>query len=314
MEQALTKYFWVFNLATLAAVAFLLASGTGEMVAASVNEMLPQPEPTKVQSGRPGRSSRTALSSYARRDGSDILRRNIFDSVIGPILRTPEEELEEFKNDHAEAGELPIVECPGGGVAVLSTVASPGNQEWSFATLSSGGQTDLYRIGDEIDGRTIYEISWRYVFLQGSSDICYVDMFGGPEGKPKPKRAVAAREAGDDDIKNGIQVDGPNERTVDRSVVDKALANPAQFARSVRVRPYKKNGEVTGFRLRRIKEGSPLELLGAQKGDIIHSVNGVQLTSVDQALAAYQNLRNDNKLTFSITRKGKPTDLVINIK
>jgi len=101
---------------------------------------------------------------------------------------------------------------------------------------------------------------------------------------------------------------------VDRRVVDQALANPTQFARSVRVRPYKKDGEVTGFRLRRIKKGSPLELLGAQKGDIIHSVNGIDLTSVDKALAAYQNLRSDSKLTFQITRKGRPQDLTINIR
>jgi len=312
MEKALTKYFWIFNLATLAAVAFLLASGTGEMVAASVTELLPQPEGDDGEVKRPGRRPKPA-SGFSRRDGSDILRRNIFDSVVGPIMRTPEEELAEFNTDVGDIEGLPVVACTSSGVTVQSTIASPHNPEWSFATLHAGGNADLYRIGDEIDGRTIYDISWRYVFLRGSSDICYVDMFGDQKpGKPKPKRTAVARK--DDDIKSGIQVDGPNERTVDRSVVDKALANPTQFARSVRVRPYKKNGEVTGFRLRRIKKGSPLELLGAQKGDIIHSVNGVSLTSVDQALAAYQNMRNESKLTFSITRKGRPADLVINIK
>jgi type II secretion system protein C len=312
MEKALTKYFWIFNLATLSAVAFLLASGTGEMVAASVTELLPQPAQDETRIPRPGLGHRGGISSYAKSDGSDILRRNIFDSKVGPILRTPEDELAELNSDFGDIEGLPVIACPGGGVTVLSTVASPQNPAWSFATLTAGGQTDLFRVGDEVDGRTIYDISWRYVFLRGSSDICYVDMFGGQEpGKPKPKRATVASK---DDIKSGIQVDGPNERTVDRSVVDQALANPTKFARSVRVRPYKKNGEVTGFRLRRIKKGSPLELLGAQKGDIIHSVNGVPLTSVDQALAAYQNMRNESKLTFSITRKGRPTDLVINIK
>jgi type II secretion system protein C len=313
MEKALTKYFWIFNLATLAAVAFLLASGSGEMVAASVTELLPQPEQADSKSLRPGRRPRASASSYSKRDGSDILKRNIFDSKVGPIIPTSDDPLETFNAGIGEAGDLPVVPCQSGGVTVQSTVASPQNPDWSFATLTAGGQTDLFRVGDEVDGRTIHDISWRYVFLRGSSDICYVDLFGAEEpGKPKRKRPTVARK--DDDIASGIQVDGPNERTVDRSVVDQALANPTKFARSVRVRPYKKNGEVTGFRLRRIKKGSPLELLGAQKGDIIHSVNGVPLTSVDQALAAYQNMRNENTLTFSITRKGRPTDLVINIK
>jgi type II secretion system protein C len=310
MEKALTKYFWVFNLVTLAVVAFLLASGTGEMVAANVSELLPQTEQPDGPARRGINRPRVSRPSFSKRDGTDILRRNIFDSVVGPILRTPEEEFDEFDVGRGAPGELPIVKCTG-GVKVMSTVASPDNQAWSFATLTTGGQTDLYRVGDEVEGRTISGITWRYVFLRGTADECYVDMYGAEEpGKPKPKRPVVARG----DIAGGIQVDGPNERTVDRSVVDSALANPAKFARSVRVRPYKKNGEVTGFRLRRIKKGSPLELLGAKKGDVIHSVNGVGLTSVDEALAAYQNLRNENRLVFSITRKGKPTELTINIK
>lgn len=312
MEKALTKYFWVFNLVTLAVVAFLLAMGTGEMVAANVADLLPQTEQNEGRSPRGINRPRGSQQSVPKRDGTDILRRNIFDSVVGPILRTPEEEFDEFDVGRGDSGELPIVECTG-GVKVLSTVASPDNQAWSFTTLTTGGQTDLYRVGDEVEGRTISGITWRYIFLRGTSDECYVDMYGTDKpGAPKPKRPVVAR--GDDDISKGIQVDGPNERTVDRSVVDAALANPAKFARSVRVRPYKQNGEVTGFRLRRIKQGSPLELLGAQKGDVIHSVNGVGLTSVDEALAAYQNLRNENRLVFSITRKGKPTELTINVK
>lgn len=311
MEKALTEYFWVFNLVTLAVVAFLLASGTGEMVAANVSELLPQVEQTGGRSARGINAPRGSRPSFSKRDGTDILRRNIFDSVVGPILRTPEEEFDEFDVGIGSPGELPIVECSGGGVKVLSTVASPDNQAWSFVTLTADGKTDLFRVGDEVDGRTISGITWRYLFLRGTTDECYVDMYGAEQpGKPKPKRTTVAKG----DISGGIQVDGPNERTVDRSVVDSALANPAKFARSVRVRPYKKNGEVTGFRLRRIKKGSPLELLGAQKGDVIHSVNGVGLTSVDQALAAYQNLRTENRLVFSITRKGKPTELTINIK
>ncbi|MBW2276891.1 MAG: hypothetical protein JRF63_05325, partial [Deltaproteobacteria bacterium] len=75
MENALTKYFWVFNLVTLAAVAFLLASGTGEMIAVSVTELLPQPDQDEAASARPGRGLRGGVSSYSKRDGTDILRR-----------------------------------------------------------------------------------------------------------------------------------------------------------------------------------------------------------------------------------------------
>jgi general secretion pathway protein C len=312
MENAINKYFWVLNLVTLALVAWLLAGGTSQIAAAGLAGMLPDP---RAGGPRPAQLPVAAAASLRSRDGTDILNRNIFDSVIGPI-RPGGLDDDDLDDDHLEAladGDLPMVPCPEGRFALLAAVASSQNPEWSFATVSVDRQTRLYRIGDRLGDREVSGISWRYLFLRGTTDECYVDMFGDAKGEKPRAKPVSLAVAGDD-ISQGIQVDGPNERTVDRALVDAALANPAQFARSVRVRPYKKDGEVTGFRLRRIQKGSPLEMLGAQQGDIIHSVNGVNLTSVDQALAAYQNLRADSKLTFSITRQGKPQNLNINIK
>jgi len=308
MEKALTKYFWIFNLTAIAAVAFLAASGTSELLASTLSEVLPEPaDPTAAAASK--RSRRASSSKYSKRDGTDILRRNIFDSVTGPIIPIEEEEI---AGAISMDGELPIVPCPAGDLKLLSTIASPKSPEFSFATIQSGKETDLYRIGDEVGERVLSGVTWRYILLRGTSDECYIDLFGDQQDVKKQPRRTARK--GDEDIKSGIHVDGPNERTVERSVVDQALANPTKFARSVRVRPYKKNGEVVGFRLRRVKKGSPIEMLGAQKGDVIHSVNGVDLTSVDTALAAYQSMRSENRLVFSVTRKGKPMDLTINIR
>jgi general secretion pathway protein C len=307
MEKILTRYFWIFNLAALAAAAFFCASGVGAIIASSFSAMLPgaaDERPAALQQ-RP----RTSLRSFTRPDGTPILERNIFDSLVGPVLPGLND------TDGAPAigdGEMPLVPCPAGQLKLLSTVASSNDAAWSFATVSNAGVTDLYRVGSLLDNRTVTAISWRYVLLRGTADECYLDLFG-EEGslvrQPKPTGS-----ADDQAIASGIEVNGENERTVTRAIVDEALANPTKFARSVRVRPYMKDGETKGFRLRRIEKGSPLEMLGAQRGDVIHSVNGIDLTSVDKALAAYQSLRSDNKLTFQITRRGKPAELVINIK
>jgi len=299
-------------LAALGIVAFLLASGTSEMIAAEVSKMLPSTAPSPV---RTNVSRHHTNSRFTRPDGSDILKRNIFDSEMGPIVPfdATENDMDDLLNESNKEG-LPLVPCTS-QLKLLATVASSNDPEWSFANVSSGRETNLYRMGDALDGRVVSGITWRYLLLRGSVDECYIDLFGDPNAKPKkPPMRSPQKITSNDDIKNGITVDGPNERTVDRSVVDQALANPTMFARSVRVRPYKKNGEVVGFRLRRIKKGSPLELLGAKKGDIIHSVNGVNLTGVDQALIAYQSLRSENKLVFSLTRRGKPVTLNINIR
>ncbi len=307
MEKLLTKYFWVFNLAALAVVAFLTASGAAEMIASSVSGLLPS---AQAQSGPQGMQRYKAGSSqrFSRRDGGDILKRNIFDSETGPIIPFDDEEMEQTVSLD---GDLPLVPCTDNQLKLLATVAAPNDPDWSFATVQNGSDKLLYRIGDDVNGRFVSGITWRYLFLRGTSDECYIDMFG--EQSVPGKKPVRARGASGS-MKDRISVDGPNERTVDRSLLDEAMANPTKFARSVRVRPYKKNGKVTGFRLRRIKKGSPLEILGAKKGDIIHGVNGVPLTSADQALSIYSGMRTENQFVFDITRKGKKTTLKVNVK
>lgn len=311
MQERLDRYFWILNLLTLAAVAYLAADGTSELVAAEIESALPEVDDREQRQSSIGRH-RLGRQAFRKRDGTPILRRNIFDSAVGPIFPTADSQAE---IDQLDPGELPIRECKEAGdvqVQVLATVVSESDPSWSFASTSVGKEARLVRLGDEVDGRTVSGISWRYLFLRGSRDECYIDLFG--EQRPPKKRPRGGKLPSRAEIKDGIKVVGPNERVVDRSLLDQALANPAKFARSVRVRPYKRNGEVQGFRIRRVKKDSPLYLLGARQGDVFHSVNGVGLTSVDQALAAYQSMRNESQLVFDITRKGRPQQLKITVQ
>lgn len=313
MEQIITKYFWAFNLLALITVAYLGADGTSEIVALKIAQDLPE-----IKIDRPSPSARPGQSdAWSTPDGEPILRRNIFDSTVGPLDRVIPDATDGPTSPDATPGVLPLVPCSGNEVKLLSTVASRYHPEWSFASIRQKKKNRLCRVGDEVNNRTVSGITWRFLFLRGSADECYLDMFDdGKAAKATPKKAEAKSVArtGTDDIKSGIKKISETEREVDRALVDKLLSDPTQFLKSVRVRPYRKDGQIAGYKLRRFSKGSPLELLGAKKGDIIHSVNGTKLTSVDQALNAYQNLRTNSRLTFSITRKGKPMDLSISVR
>ena len=52
MEKAITKYFWVLNLVTLAAVAYFLAEGTGQLAAAKFGSLFENKEPVKKTPAR----------------------------------------------------------------------------------------------------------------------------------------------------------------------------------------------------------------------------------------------------------------------
>ncbi|MCP4604612.1 MAG: hypothetical protein GY847_29505 [Proteobacteria bacterium] len=317
MEKLLTKYFWVLNMATLVAVAFLLADGVSEITAAKIATMLPKTH----QGAEPRRPSSPGSSLvWKAPNGSIITERNFFDSTYNPVDETEvDTDLDEepIEND----GILPLVPCTDGNIKVLATVASKRTPDWSFASISKDNTTQLYRVGDELDDRIVSGITWRYLFLRGSSDECYVDLFDEPKSnKPKSRksrsrsrREKARNNPENDDIKKNITDVSDTEKIVDRALIDRLLSDPTKFIRSVRVRPHKQNGKVVGFKLRRFRSDSPLSLLGAKKGDIIHAVNGQDLTSVDKALSAYQSLRSANDLSFSLTRGGKPVEIKVKI-
>jgi general secretion pathway protein C len=317
MEKLLTKYFWIFNIVALTLVAFFLAQGSGEIASSSIEKLLPKPE-ERQKKKTPRKNRRSRRTATIPPKGDTILSRNIFDSETGPIPRYPE--LEKTDMDDSETlvtpDGLPIVPCSDNSIKLVSTVASRENLAWSFATVLASGKTRMYRMGDELINRKVSGITWRYMFLRGTTDECYMDMFADPNQKtPTPRRPTSPMmpppPGGGD---NRIQKISDTESVIERSMVNELLSNPTQFIRSVRVRPHREGGKVVGYKLRRFRSNSPLAKLGAQKGDIIHAVNGVELNSVDKALGAYQSMRSANDLTFSITRGGKPMDLKVSIR
>jgi general secretion pathway protein C len=319
MEKFLTKYYWIFNIIIVGAMAYFLASGVGEVAASKIEEMLPKMDTEKRASNVIRPKPQKSFNSVPP-NGDAVLSRNIFDSETGPISRLPAEDTEEVTPEQTvNQGSLPIVPCTLSGIKLISTIASKDDPYWSFATVDSGaGAISMYRMGDELDGRTVSGVTWRYLFLRGTSDECYIDMFPDPNAPPpQPPRAVASTEpqpAGPPSADSRIQKISDTEAVVERSLINELLANPTNFVKSVRVRPEREGGKVVGYKLRRFMANSPLAALGAQKGDVIKGVNGQNIASMDQALAAFQSLRSASDLTFSISRNGKPMDLKVSIR
>jgi hypothetical protein len=212
------------------------------------------------------------------------------------------------------------VPCDNTKVRLLATVVSEEVPEWSFASVIENGEKSLRRIGDQAGQRVVSWISWKYLFLEGEEDYCYVDLFSEenispPKKRKKRRRSRPSRRAARrEELKKGVKVVSKNERIVDRELVDKMINNPNRLMRGLRFRPYRKRGEVVGYKLRRLSSRSPLSLLGAKKGDVIKEINGVEITSVDKALLAYQKLNSTDDFVFSISRRGKPMELKISIQ
>lgn len=64
-------------------------------------------------------------------------------------------------------------------------------------------------------------------------------------------------------------------------------------------------GDPDGFRLARIRCGSPLAQGGLENGDIVSSVNGHAVTSLAGALLTYAKVRNKDTVKVDLVRRGK---------
>jgi general secretion pathway protein C len=115
-------------------------------------------------------------------------------------------------------------------------------------------------------------------------------------------------------IDNGIKKIDDNNYEIDKSLVDKVLANPMGVAKGARVVPAVKNGQPDGFKLYAIRPSSVYAKLGLANGDTLQSINGFDLTSADKALEVYTKLREATSLEVQVTRRGKPVTLKYSIR
>jgi type II secretion system protein C len=229
-----------------------------------------------------------------------ILRRNIFDhTVIGASATATEE------------GGTPISDLR---VRLLATmVAEPA--EFSSALLvldndDSGARG--YGIGDTIEGATIVEIEPKRVTIERDGQREVITM--GEEGtKTSPSGASKTSSAETDDEGIG-QVDEFNFE-IERETLDKYLGDLDGLSRMGRARPHKDaDGKVDGYRLSGIRRNSIASQLGIKNGDVVHAVNGHNLTSMKEAMDAWQSLQSEGSFSFDVTRRGKRNSMNYTVK
>jgi general secretion pathway protein C len=195
----------------------------------------------------------------------------------------------------------------------------------SLATISqSDGVTGLYAEGDAVvAGVEIVGIETGIVHMRNGARYEYLSLQSGDKPKPKPKKPVPKKPG--DDKPSPHEIEGASDAikcngmscTVDRGLITKLMANPALLAKQGNARPYSRSG-LEGFRLSHVRKGTLPNLLGMRTGDVVTSINGQSLESVDGAMAMYTKLRSASHLsigfTRSVSRQRKEFNLEIDIE
>lgn len=311
-------------LATLALSAFFLAQGTTSVLA---SELLASDSAEAHATGRPVAAPTPAF--LRRRDPAILLRRNIFDSARGDLTAEPLPEVS-LGTDGEPIEDWDPSQAPRtctGKLRLVGSVMSPGYPEWSFAAIAgvSDGKTLLYREGSSVDGSRVLAVYPSSVVVGGSSGACQLLMFDEEDEvvasvRPLAKKAkpgpADARKAGlsDEELDDGIEKISDTKFSIQRSLVDKVLANQGSLMKSARVIPHDEDGRVVGVKLYGIRRTSLLGRLGVRNGDMLRTINGFDMTSPDTALEAYSRLRSADKLTLAVKRQNKELTIEYNVE
>jgi general secretion pathway protein C len=313
--------------ATLGLCAFFLAQGTTRVLA---SELL-APDPTGAKPSSEALPNATP-AFLRKRDPAIILRRNIFDSTRGDLTTEPLPETSVGPDGQPIEEWDPSKPAPSctGKLRLVGSVMSPGYPEWSFAAIAgtSDGKTMLYREGSSVDGSRVLAVQSSSVVVTSSGGACRLLMFGEEEGgiahapapsAPPPPAAANLedpRSAGlnDAELEEGIEKISDTKFKIQRSLVDKALANQGSLMRAARVIPHEENGRVVGVKLYGIRRNSLLGRLGVRNGDMLRTINGFDMTSPDTALEAYSRLRTADKLTLAVKRQNNEMTIEYDIE
>ncbi len=104
------------------------------------------------------------------------------------------------------------------------------------------------------------------------------------------------------------------ETRITRSAAEGIFDDVASLMRGARIVPSMSNGKANGFKIYAIRPSSFFAKVGIRNGDTIHSINGMELSSPDQVMEAWNKLKAASGWELVLTRRGQPINLRIEIE
>lgn len=307
METLLRKYLWAVDLAVVALCATFLgmaASGAVESKFASV------PSPARpVLARAPMPPSKPGFN----KDPTAILKRNIFCATCPPLLDDETATETTVEVDVQTKTALPL------DLLAIMYAPPPNGIQWSIAVMRDTEYKTIgaFPVGGKVHGATITEILETRVYLDNVGKTEYIDLFE-PPAQPAAPVAAVAKPKGEDpfsaELAKGINKISENKYELQRSTLESVLGNMALLSRSARIVPEMKDGKAAGFRLFAVRPEGPFAMIGMQNGDIISSINGLEITSPEKALEVYAKLKSASHLSLGMERNGQKITKEYNIR
>ncbi|MEI6092559.1 MAG: type II secretion system protein GspC [bacterium] len=190
---------------------------------------------------------------------------------------------------------------------VGTIVVNDSSRSVAAIALKTQKKVEPFIIGDVILSKaSIFSIARRKVVLKDLStgEFEYIEMKSDDDTVSSPGFSSSS----------GVKQISEGRILLEKAELNKSLSDINSLLSQARAIPNFENGAVSGFKLFDIQPGSLYQKLGAQNGDIIKSVNGVDIKDPATAMGLFQRLQTTSKLDFMINRNGENKNFSVEIR
>jgi general secretion pathway protein C len=318
VEALLRKYLWALDLLVVAVCAIFLGRATSSLVESKLPSLPPPKGPPRVV--------RSDGQTVYAKEIEPILRRNIFCSTCPPIIPVADTATHKEENLAPQKTSLPLqlvaIWAAPEGALISSSVAILRDTESKL--------TGAFGVGDKVKGATITAIEDKRIDLDNAGKPEFIDLLdpvvestvssttsSSPSiaaAPPPPTSASGSGDALSQELDRGIKKTGEHAYDIQRSTLESVLGNMSLLSRSARIVPEIRDGKAAGFRLYSVRPDGPFAKIGMQNGDVIASINGLEITSPEKALEVYAKLKSASHLSMGLERNGQRITKDYNIR
>ena len=201
-----------------------------------------------------------------------------------------------------EPSDLEGLEETSLNITLIGTIPVEGDPESSTAIISVKSKRppeDSYRIGDSVEGAIIKSIRRKMVVLRvnGKDEILMMND-ASTEIAGRPPSSIPRRPP-------------PGEAGPDRTIMikkeelEETMEKLPELMSTVKFNTHITDGDPDGVQISGVKSGSILRKMGLINSDVIKSVDGRDIESLEDLAPIFSDLQSSEQLSIEIMRRGR---------
>jgi general secretion pathway protein C len=303
MQTIARGRFWIVDLIAIAFCACLLARASAHAVELRLlrsSPPVPSPAPPAHRTPPPDPS----------RARDAIVDRNVFCSTCPPPLRASIPPADDRLAAESQRSSLPLE------LLAVNQLLSRSRPRQFTAVLRDreSKAVGAFASGDRVMGALITGIDETRLHLLHGGREEFLDLLDtetiraaapaesstrGPAPSAEPGHGLSR------ELDRGIRKVGERAFEIQRSTLEALLGNVGLLATSARITPEIRDGRTAGLRLVSVQPQGPFAKIGLQSGDVILSINGLELTSPERGFEVFGKLRSASHLSLELERARK---------